>query len=237
MAMKKLSIIIPAYNEGATIHFILDKLKKVDFGQDISKEIIIVNDCSKDDTEQKIADYQHQNPALNIVYAAHAHNQGKGAAIRTAIAHLTSDITIIQDADLEYDPDDIKKMLNFYLEHNLKVLYGSRFLDKQNKHSYSRFYIGGQIVSWVTNILFCQRLTDEPTCYKMMDTKLLKSIHLKCTGFEFCPEITAKIAKKGYKIKEIPIRYYPRSIEEGKKIRWYDGLEAIWVLLKYRLVN
>ena len=108
---------------------------------------------------------------------------------------------------------------------------------KQNKHSYTAFYWGGQIVSWVTNILFLQRLTDEPTCYKMIETDLLKSIPLRCTGFEFCPEITAKIAKKGIRIKEIPIRYYPRSIEERKKIKWHDGLEAIWTLLKYRFVN
>ena len=235
--MKKLSIIIPAYNEGKTIHQILDKIKSVEFGESFYTEIIIVNDCSKDDTEQKIQDFQQQHPEQNIVYIAHAHNQGKGMAIRTAIAHLTGDVTIIQDADLEYDPEDIKLMLDHYFKHDLRVLYGSRFLNRQNKHSYSSFYIGGQIVGWVANILFFQRLTDEPTCYKMVDTALLKSIPLKCTGFEFCPEITAKIAKKGIKIKEIPIRYYPRSIEEGKKIKWYDGLEAIWVLLKYRFVN
>jgi len=235
--MKKLSIIIPAYNEGKTIHQILDKIKKVDFGKDIGTEIIIVDDCSKDNTKEALETYKKNNPEVDIQIYTHTVNQGKGSAIRTAITHVTGHITIIQDADLEYDPEDIKLMLDYYFEHNLNVLYGSRFLNKQNKHSYSTFFIGGQIVTWISNILFLQKLTDEPTCYKMVDSELLKSIPLKCTGFEFCPELTAKIAKKGVKIKEIPIRYYPRSIEEGKKIKWYDGLEAIWVLLKYRFTN
>ena len=235
--MQKLSIIIPAYNEGATIFHLLDKVKGVDFGERIRTEIIVVNDCSKDDTEEEVLKFQRQNPDQNMVYLAHPHNRGKGAAIRTAIAHLTGDITIIQDADMEYEPEDIKRMLDHYLQHDLKVLYGSRFLNKNNKRSYLSFYMGGRIVSWIANILFFQRLTDEPTCYKMVDTALLKSIPLKCTRFEFCPEITAKIARQGIKIKEIPIRYYPRSIEEGKKITWHDGLEAIWTLLKYRFVT
>jgi len=123
------------------------------------------------------------------------------------------------------------------IDNNLSVIYGSRFLMKENKHSYQTFYLGGRIVSLFTNLLYFQHLTDEPTCYKLFKTDLIKSIPLKCNGFEFCPEITAKVAKKGIRIKELPIKYYPRSIEEGKKIKWTDGVEALWTLLKYRFIN
>ena len=131
-------------------------------------------------------------------------------------------------------PADIVRMMQRITADNLEVLYGSRFLNKSNKHSYRSFYWGGRLVSLATNILYCQKLTDEPTCYKLFSTSLLKSIKLNCTGFEFCPEVTAKVAKRGYKIKEIPISYKPRTISEGKKISWKDGVEALWVLLRYR---
>lgn len=131
-------------------------------------------------------------------------------------------------------PEDFNPLLTWMIEHDGKVIYGSRFLNKANKHSYQRFYFGGRLLSIITNILYGQRLTDEPTCYKMFDTALLKSIPLKCTGFEFCPEVTAKVCRKGYKIKELPIHYYPRSIDEGKKINWKDGVIGIWTLIKYR---
>jgi hypothetical protein len=127
--------------------------------------------------------------------------------------------------------------LECLLNENLQLVYGSRFLNKTNTHSYHRFYLGGRLVSLMTNILYGQHLTDEPTCYKLFRTEFIKSISLQCTGFEFCPEVTAKTAKRGIKIKEIPIEYYPRSIEEGKKIKWTDGMEAIWTLVKYRFVK
>ncbi len=224
-----LSVLIPAYNEINNIKNILDKIGEVT----IPMEIIVVDDGSTDGTRELL--YTLKSVVLFVL--KQKKNQGKGGAIKTAIEHSRGDIIIIQDADLEYDPQDYYKLVPLIESGQEKVVYGSRFLNKQNKHSYFSFFLGGQVVTWITNILYLQNLTDEPTCYKVFDAKLLKSIKLNCTGFEFCPEVTAKIAKLGYKIPEVPISYYPRSISEGKKINWKDGVEAIWVLLKYRFVN
>lgn len=224
-----LSVLIPAYNEVNNIQDILKKILDIS----IPKEIIVVDDGSTDGTRKLLETLK--SDIIKVVF--HEKNQGKGQAIRTAIEHSKGDIIIIQDADLEYDPQDYHKLIPVIESGKEKVVYGSRFLNKQNKHSYFSFFLGGQVVTWITNILYFQTLTDEPTCYKVFDAKLLKSIKLNCTGFEFCPEVTAKIAKLGYKIPEVPISYYPRSISEGKKINWKDGVEAIWVLFKYRFVN
>lgn len=224
-----LSVLIPAYNEINNIKNILDKIGEVT----IPMEIIVVDDGSTDGTRELLNTLK--SDVIKVVF--HEKNRGKGGAIKTAIAHSKGDIIIIQDADLEYDPQDYYKLIPLIESGKEKVVYGSRFLNKQNKHSYFSFFLGGQVVTWITNILYFQNLTDEPTCYKVFDAKLLKSIKLNCTGFEFCPEVTAKIAKLGYKIPEVPISYYPRSISEGKKINWKDGVEAIWVLLKYRFIN
>ncbi len=224
-----LSVLIPAYNEINNIQNILNKIGEVT----IPMEIIVVDDGSTDGTRELLNTLKSDK--IKVVF--HEKNQGKGGAIRTAIAHSKGDIIIIQDADLEYDPQDYYKLIPVIESGKEKVVYGSRFLNKQNKHSYFSFFLGGQVVTWITNILYFQNLTDEPTCYKVFDAKLLKSIKLNCTGFEFCPEVTAKIAKLGYKIPEVPISYYPRSISEGKKINWKDGVEAIWVLVKYRFMN
>lgn len=224
-----LSVLIPAYNEINNIQNILEKIGEVN----IPMEIIVVDDGSTDGTRELLNTLKSDK--IKVVF--HEKNQGKGGAIKTAIEHSKGDIIIIQDADLEYDPQDYYKLIPVIESGKEKVVYGSRFLNKQNKHSYFSFFLGGQVVTWITNILYFQNLTDEPTCYKVFDAKLLKSIKLNCTGFEFCPEVTAKIAKLGYKIPEVPISYYPRSISEGKKINWKDGVEAIWVLFKYRFVN
>ncbi|MDR2118697.1 MAG: glycosyltransferase family 2 protein [Tannerellaceae bacterium] len=232
-----LSIIIPVYNEEATLERLLEKVIRVELINGMGKEIIIINDASTDRSEEIIRDAVARHPDVLLKYARHDVNAGKGSAIRTGIQYVTGDYVVIQDADLEYDPQDFNLMLTYLISREKKVVYGSRFLERENKHSYRRFYIGGRLVSLCANLLYGQRLTDEPTCYKMFETDLLKSIPLQCTGFEFCPEVTAKVAKRGYKIVELPIRYYPRSIREGKKIKWYDGIEALWVLLKYKLVN
>lgn len=225
-----LSVIIPAYNEKETI---LEILKSID-AVEIYKEIIIVDDGSTDGTRELLSQFKDSK---NVHVYLHSENMGKGMAIRTAIPHCSGDIIIIQDADLEYDPKDYVKLIEPFKDKNVKVIYGSRFLNCANKYSYFRFYLGGRLLSLITNILYGQRLTDEPTCYKVFDAELLKSITLKCKKFEFCPEVTAKVAKRGFKIKEISINYYPRTLSEGKKITWKDGIEAIWVLLKYRFVN
>lgn len=234
---QKLSIIIPSYNEEKTIIALLDKVIRVCLINDMQKELIIIDDGSKDATSQIVTEYMQNHPHETIKLISHNINQGKGMAIRTGIENVTGDFIIIQDADLEYEPEDYNLLLPVLITRHDLVVYGSRFLMKENKHSYISFYLGGLFVTAVTNILYGQRLTDEPTCYKAFDSKLLKSIPLKCTGFEFCPEVTAKVAKRGIIIKEIPIRYYPRSICEGEKIRWTDGLFAIWTLLKYRFTN
>ncbi|MDR1632202.1 MAG: glycosyltransferase family 2 protein [Dysgonamonadaceae bacterium] len=234
---KVLSIIIPVYNEESTLECLLKKVIHVKLTNGAGKEIIIVNDCSRDKSEA-IAKYViGKHPDVAIKYARHEVNSGKGMAIRTGLQLVTGDYVVIQDADLECDPLDLDFLLSYLITCEKKVVYGSRFLERKNKHSYLGFYLGGRLVSFFANILYGQRLTDEPTCYKMFDTGLLKSIPLQCTGFEFCPEVTAKVSKLGYKIKELPIHYYPRSIKDGKKLKWHDGIKAIWTLLKYRFIK
>jgi glycosyltransferase involved in cell wall biosynthesis len=232
-----LSVLIPVFNEERTIRRLLEKVCHVELSDNIRKEIIIIDDGSTDSTKSICSDFIKNHPSENIIYHSLPSNQGKGSAIRKGIALASGKWIIIQDADLEYDPDDYNPLLEKLITERLDVIYGSRLLNKTNRYSYRRFYLGGRLVTWITNILYRQKLTDEPTCYKLFDACFLKSIPLCCKGFEFCPEVTAKTAKRGIHIKEIPIRYYPRSVKEGKKINWKDGLMAIFVLLKYRLIN
>lgn len=234
-----LSVIIPAYNEGKTVSKVINALYSILGSSRWSFQLIIVDDGSKDDTAdvaERTLDGLKSPDDYSLVYRKGV-NGGKGSAIRAGIPFVKGRYVIIQDADLEYDPNDILRMMEVITSENKKVLYGSRFLKKENQHIYKAFYLGGRLVTLVTNILYFQKLTDEPTCYKMFDADLLKSIDLKCTGFEFCPEVTAKVIKKGFKISEIPISYFPRTVEDGKKISWKDGVEAILVLLKYRFVR
>lgn len=227
----KLSVIIPVYNEKETISRLIQRVQAVA----VDKEIIIVDDGSKDGTSEvlkKIA-LLHSPKDLKVVFMEK--NSGKGAAIRRGIKEVQGDIVIIQDADLEYDPFEYPKLIKPIVEGKTSVVYGSRILGSRAKSSWS-FYLGGRVLSLLANLLYNARITDEPTCYKLFRAEVLKEIPLTCTGFEFCPEVTAKVRKAGYRIMEVPISYHPRKISEGKKIRLKDGLIAIWTLLKYRFL-
>lgn len=226
----KLSVIIPVYNEKDTILQILKKIEQIQLdGVDI--EIILVDDHSTDGTRDILRSIEYK---YKIIF--HQKNQGKGRAIRAGLAEVTGNYVVIQDADLEYDPRDFAHMIEKMVKEKLPVLYGSRRLNKNNvQFSGITYYLGGILVTEVTNLLYRQSLTDEPTCYKMFNSEFLRSIPLTCERFEFCPEVTARIARRGIKILEVPISYYPRHKNEGKKIRWRDGAEALFVLLKHRL--
>jgi len=224
----KLSVIIPAYNESGTIKEIIKRVHAVP----IEKEVIVVDDGSTDSTWEIL----NQLTYNGIILKRHDRNMGKGMAIRTGIKHVSGDVIIIQDADLEYAPHDYLELIKPIVRGEAKVVYGSRILGK-GKHSYKTFYLGGRFLSILTNLLYGSSITDEPTCYKMFKSEVLKDIKLECTGFEFCPEVTANVLKRGIKIVELPISYHPRSIREGKKIKWSDGAVAIWTLIKYRFVS
>ena len=228
--MATLSVIIPNFNESQTIELLIAKVLLVN----IDIQVIIVDDASTDGSVEILKKYEDR-PNFKIVY--HQSNKGKGAAIRSGIKYVEGKIVIIQDADLEYEPNDYQHLIEPILMQKTKVVYGSRLLSQKNNKSYLSFYWGGRLVTFFTNLLYNQALTDEPTCYKVFDANLLRSINLECKRFEFCPEVTAKIAKLGIRIPELPIAYYPRKMEDGKKIKWYDGIEALWVLLKYKFVD
>jgi len=233
----KLSIIIPAYNEARTIHLILDKVKEVKLINGISKEIIIVNDCSTDNTEQAIQDYIAANTGLNIQYLKHEVNKGKGAAIHTGIQGATGDYLVIQDADLEYDPEEYNDLLKPIIKGFADVVFGSRFMGG-NPHRVLFFWhtIGNKFLTTLSNMYSNLNLTDMETCYKMFDTKMIQSLNLQEKRFGFEPEVTAKISKiPNVRIYEVGISYYGRTYAEGKKIGWKDGFRAIYCILKYGL--
>jgi glycosyltransferase involved in cell wall biosynthesis len=237
MTIQKLSIIIPAYNEGNTIHLILDKIKEVSLVNDIEKEVIIVNDCSKDDTEAAIYKYKLGNPDANIQYFKHEVNKGKGAALHTGISKATGDYLIIQDADLEYDPAEYNDLLKPVVAGFADVVYGSRFMGS-NPHRILFFWhtIGNRWLTFASNWFSNLNLTDMETCYKLFNTKLIQSIQLTEKRFGFEPEVTQKIARvPRIRIYEVGISYYGRTYEEGKKIGWKDGVRAIYCILKYGL--
>jgi glycosyltransferase involved in cell wall biosynthesis len=237
MIINKLSIIIPAYNEGRTIHLILDKIKAVELINDIQKEIIIVNDCSHDSTEDAIRLYQETNADLVIQYFKHEVNMGKGAALHTGISKATGDYLIIQDADLEYDPFEYNDLLKPVVNGFADVVYGSRFMGS-NPHRILFFWhtIGNRWLTFASNMFSNMNLTDMETCYKLFNTKMIQGITLTEKRFGFEPEITIKISRIPHiRIYEVGISYYGRTYYEGKKIGWKDGVRAIYCILKYGL--
>ncbi len=224
----KLSVIIPCYNESETIAEILTRVKAVDLGA-MEKEIIVVDDYSTDGTRELLRQLATDE---NVRVLCHEQNRGKGAAMRSGIQAAGGDIILVQDADLEYDPADYPALLAPFSD-GAEVVYGSR-LRHRNKIAGVHFLLGGLTLSLVTNLLYGTRITDEPTGYKVFKTDVIRSLNLVYDGFEFCPEVTAKLCRRGHHIYEVPISYQPRSVAEGKKISWKDFLIHVYVLFKYR---
>ena len=237
--MAKLSIIIPAYNEGRTIHRILNKVMSVNLIGTMEKEIIIVNDCSKDDTIQAVESFIAEHKADDFRLISHEVYKGKGAALHTGISHATGDYLVIQDADLEYDPGEYNLLLKPVLDGFADVVYGSRFMGG-NPHRVLFFWhtIGNKMLTLASNMFTNLNLTDMETCYKLFKTDIIQKIDLKENRFGFEPEVTAKISRvPKIRIYEIGISYYGRTYEEGKKIGWKDGFRAIYCILKYNLFD
>ena len=236
--MPTLSIIIPAYNEEPTIHLILDKVRQVQLPSSWEKEVILVNDYSKDNTEGAIRKYQNEFPGFPIHYVAHEFNKGKGAALHTGIAKAGGEYTIIQDADLEYDPEEYNILLVPVIKGFADVVYGSRFMGgKPHRVLFFWHSIGNRFLTHISNIFTNLNLTDMETCYKLFRTDIIKSIHLKENRFGFEPEVTSKVSRiKGIRIYEVGISYFGRTYAEGKKIGWKDGFRAIYCILKYNLL-
>jgi glycosyltransferase involved in cell wall biosynthesis len=226
-----LSVVIPIYNEKDTLLEILFRVQAI---QGIQKEIILVDDASTDGTVEILKTLQKEQPQLKIYF--HKKNQGKGASLRDGFKHITGDYVIVQDADLEYNPNDYYKLLRALKEEHAKVVYGSRFSgnyeDMSNLH-----YFGNKLLTIVTNLLYGVLLTDMETCYKLLPGKFVRSLNIRSNRFNFEPEITAKILKSGLKIVEVPISYRGRSHSDGKKITWKDGISALWTLMKFRFVD
>lgn len=231
----KLSVVVPVYNEKTTVKEIINRIKAVD----LDKEIILVDDGSTDGTREVLKELEGGN--IRIFF--NKKNQGKGAALRTGFSKATGDYVIVQDADLEYDPQDYHKLLRLINSGEVKIVYGSRFMGKRKRDVYKKgnmlflHLLANKILTFVTNILYGAKLTDMETCYKLIPREVIQTINIRSNGFNFEPEITAKLLKRGYKIYEVSISYSGREIREGKKISFKDGFQALWTLIKYRFVD
>lgn len=230
----KLSVIIPAYNEEKTISKVIGRVKRQNIGR-LKKEIIVVDDFSTDKTKKVLSKIKDRN--IKIFF--HKKNMGKGAAIRTALSNATGDIILIQDADLEYSPGEYPKLLKPIIEGKAKVVYGTRLeaIRKNLKKMYKLHYFGNVFLTIMTNILYGAKITDMETGYKVFKREVINGMRLKAKRFDFEPEITSKILKRGCRIKEVPIDFIGRKFSEGKKITWVDGLKALYYLIKYRFVD
>lgn len=225
----KLSVVVPVYNEKATLMEILARIREVE----INKEIILVDDYSQDGTRQLLMSLERTTGNSDLKFCFHEKNQGKGAALRTGFEKATGDFVIVQDADLEYDPNDYLALLTPILENRADVVYGSRFAG-QSQNMVSLHRLGNQFLTGLTNFLYHTSISDMETCYKLMPAALVKTIRIESNRFDFEPEITAKILRRKLRVVEVPIRYFGRSFSEGKKITWRDGFSAVWTLLKFR---
>lgn len=237
--IRTLSVIIPAYNEANTIHLILDKVREVTLIDHIKKEVIIVNDCSTDGTEEAIRNYVDSHPDEGFRFLSHATNMGKGAALHTGIREAAGEYLVIQDADLEYDPEEFNLLLRPVVNGSADVVYGSRF-QGGNPHRVLFFWhtVGNKFLTFLSNMFTNLNLTDMETCYKLFDTKMVQSLSLQEKRFGFEPEVTAKISRiPRVRIYEVGISYYGRTYEEGKKIGWRDGFRAIYCIIKYGLFS
>ncbi|HYV94561.1 MAG TPA: glycosyltransferase family 2 protein [Chitinophagales bacterium] len=238
-SITKLSIVIPAYNEAKTIHLILDRLMNVQLVNNIEKEIIIVNDCSTDNTEEVLSSYRQQHANFNIQYHKHPVNAGKGAALHTGIAKATGDYVIIQDADLEYDPDEYNILLKPVLRGFADVVYGSRFMGgKPHRLLFFWHSIGNKMLTWLCNMFSNLNMTDMETCYKLFRRDIIQSLVLKEKRFGFEPEVTIKVSRvPNVRLYEVGISYYGRTYIEGKKIGWKDGFRAVYCIFKYGMFS
>jgi dolichol-phosphate mannosyltransferase len=227
----KISIVIPVYNEALLLPLVIQRVLQAPVPENCEKEIVIVDDGSTDGTSEILR--QYKNSSLVLVHHSVV-NFGKGAAVRIGIAKATGDFILVQDGDLEYDPNDYPKVLEPLVSGRAVIVYGSRFLKRFKGMKWANL-LANKILTGMANLLFDARITDEATGYKAFRADVLRGIRLKCIRFEFCPEVTAKLRRIGHKIHEVPVSYNPRGILEGKKIRWQDGVEAVWTLLKYRV--
>jgi glycosyltransferase involved in cell wall biosynthesis len=227
---KRLSVIVPVYNERNTVVEIVRRMRAVDLSLDL--EVVLVDDGSTDGTQAVLG--QLADSTVRVVQ--HDRNLGKGAAIRTALTHVTGDLVLVQDADLEYDPEDWPKLLHPVLRGRAQVVYGSRFTGERRNMLFLH-WVGNRFLSFVTNVLYNTTLSDMETCYKLFDRRVLSSIQLRSSRFDFEPEVTAKVLRRGIRIYEVPISYAGREFDEGKKITWRDGIVALWILVKYRFVD